>query len=196
MNQQIMFFHKNLNTFHLLIWVKGFDFYPLSKVVDSKQQEPSLLACKWKGAHYVQFLMGKGLSGSDGLVGHKVEMIFKVISLTLVIFFYVFCRISLHIRLIIFVGGRTISQGSSPIVVSIVALIYLSKTYFASLVDKHHRSGPIVDHLYSIPLMKAYQVAHILNQCTYLLFSGSFPFSKYSKMGFLRLSSKFYRFRH
>lgn len=65
-----------------------------------------------------------------------------------------------------------------------MALMYFIKTYFASLAYKHHRSGPIGDHLYSIPLIKAYQVPHILNQCISLLFSGSFLFSKYLKMGF------------
>lgn len=82
-----MFFHKKLCTFHPLIWVRGFDFYPLSKVVDSNQEKPYLLAFKWKRAHYIQFLMGKGFSSNDGLVGHRVEMILRVVSLTLVIFF-------------------------------------------------------------------------------------------------------------
>lgn len=105
----MMFFHKKLCTFCPLIRVRGFDFYPLSKVVDSNQEKPYLLTFKWKGAHYVQFLMGKGLSSSDGLVGHRVEMILRVVSLTLVIFFfYVFCHISLHIRPIISMGGRKI----------------------------------------------------------------------------------------
>lgn len=76
-----------------------------------------------------------------------------------------------------------------------MALMYFIKTYFASLAYKHHRSGPIGDHLYSIPLIKAYQVPHIINQCISLLFSGSSLFSKYLKMGFLQLSSGFYRFR-
>lgn len=76
-----------------------------------------------------------------------------------------------------------------------MALMYFIKTYFASLAYKHYRSGPIGDHLYSVPLIKAYQVPHILNQCIFLLFSGSSLFSKYLKMGFLQLSSGFYRFR-
>lgn len=76
-----------------------------------------------------------------------------------------------------------------------MALMYFIKTYFASLAYKHYRSGPIGDHLYSIPLIKAYQVPHILNQCISLLFSGSSLFSKFLKMGFLQLSSRFCRFR-